>query len=124
MADDPSQTTDQKTTAMLQAFAELDTPAQQQRDAVTACLLAGLKFIGIDATQTTIIAFSAINSDQLCVELAHSIETCLANKGYGIRALSSPFIQLRDAGTQMSIDNLVNALVSFSWLLEPAGGAQ
>jgi hypothetical protein len=118
MADD-----DQKTTQMLQAFASLDTPAQQQRDAVMACLLAGLSFIGIDATQNTMLAFSAINSDQLCVELAHSIETCLADKGYGIRALSGPFIQLRAAGTQITVDNLVSALVSFSWPLQ-MGAAQ
>ncbi|HEV7919170.1 MAG TPA: hypothetical protein VGR02_00115, partial [Thermoanaerobaculia bacterium] len=113
---------DQNTTDMLQAFAALDTPAQQQRDAVTACLLAGLSFIGIDATQNTMLAFSAINSDQLCIELAHSIETCLAGRGYGIRALSGPFIQLRAAGTQISVDNLVSALVSFSWSLQAGAG--
>lgn len=112
---------EQNTTDMLQAFAALNTPGQLQRDAVMACLLSGLTFIGIDATQNTVLVFSAINSDQLCVELAHSIETCLADKGYGIRALSSPFIQLRAAGTQISIDNLVSALVSFSWPLQAEG---
>ena len=122
MADERNKSTDEQTTAMLQAFATLDTPAQQQRDAVTGCLLAGLSFIGIDATTNTTLAFSAINSDQLCVELAHSIETCLADKGYGIRALSGPFIQLRAAGTQMTIDNLISALVTFSWPLQQQTG--
>ena len=120
---DPNATSDDAhTTAMLNAAAASSTPAQQQQDAVLSCTLKGLADIGIDAQQNTIIAFSAINSDDLCVQMAISIQDCLAAKGYGIRALSVPFKQMRASGTQISISALVSALVAMSWTLQAAGG--
>lgn len=118
-----SNDTTQQTTAALQAAAASSSPQQQQRDAVLACLLQGLATIGINAQASTVIVFSAINSDQLCVTLAHSIEVCLAQKGYNIQALSGPFIQLRASGTQISVDALVTALVSISTPIQATGGS-
>ena len=110
-------------TATLQAAAAASetSPQQQQRDAVSTCVLQGLATIGINAQAATVIVFSAINSDQLCVALAHSIEKCLAGKGYDIQALSAPFIQLRADGTQISVDALVTALVSMSAPIQGGG---
>ena len=120
---DPTATPDDaQTTATLQTFAGTSTPATRQDDAVLTCTLQGLTSSGINAQQDTVIVFSAINSDDLCVEMAISIQDCLAAKGYGIRALSVPFKQMRATGTQISLSALVTALVTMSWPLQPASG--
>lgn len=121
----PSSTSTSSATAALQAAAAASTTSdqQKQRDAVLACLLQGLATIGINAQASSVIVFSAINSDALCATLAHSIEICLAQKGYNIQALTVPFQQLRANGTQVSVDALVTALVSISEPISGTGGA-
>lgn len=86
----------------------------QQRSDCLACLTAGLKQIGISPTPNAAVDFGAINSDELCEALAHSIELCLDGKGYFCAPLSTGFKQLRAAGTVVTIDDFVSGLVTLS----------
>jgi hypothetical protein len=89
------------------------TPTQHRNDCL-ACLMAGLKEIGISPTANASVDFGAINSDALCNTLAHSIEFCLDGKGYFCAPLSTGFRQLRAAGTVVTIDDFVSGLVTLS----------
>jgi hypothetical protein len=91
--------------------AAVSTPSQPRTDCL-ACLMSGLTEIGISPTVNAAVDFGAINSDDLCITLAHSIEACLDGKGYVVAPLSTGFVQLRAAGTVVTIDDFVSALVS------------
>lgn len=86
-----------------------------QQDDCQTCLLDGLEEIGINATPEMSLDFGAINSDDDCITLAHSIEACLDGKGYFVAPLSSGFIANRAAAAVVAISSLVNALVLSSW---------
>jgi hypothetical protein len=93
--------------------AAVATPTQHHDDCL-ACLMAGLKAVGIKPTANASVDFGAINSDDLCNALAHSIEFCLDGKGYFCAPLSTGFRQLRAAGTVVTIDDCVSGLVTLS----------
>jgi hypothetical protein len=76
--------------------------------------MAGLQEIGIAPTAGAAVDFGAINSDELCIVLAHSIELCLSIKGYDVDPLSTGFVQLRAAGSVVTLDDFVSALVTLS----------
>ena len=86
----------------------------QQRSDCLACLTTGLKAIGIKPNANASVDFGAINSDDLCTALAHSIELCLDGKGYFCAPLSTDFKQLRGEGTVVTIDDFVSGLVTLS----------
>jgi hypothetical protein len=89
------------------------TPTQHHDDCL-GCLMAGLKEIGISPIANASVDFGAINSDDLCNTLAHSIEFCLDGKGYFCAPLSTGFKQLRAAGTVVTIDDVVSGLMTLS----------
>ena len=89
------------------------TPSQHRADCQD-CLFTGLRDIGIHGTPTSSVDFGAINSDDDCITLAHSIETCLDGKGYFVAPLSTGFVQLRAAGSVVSVTNIVDGLVQAS----------
>jgi len=91
----------------------VNTPSQPRTDCL-ACLMGGLTEIGMPPTSDAAVDFGAINSDDLCIVLAHSIEACLDGKGYVCAPLSTGFVQLRAAATIVTIDDFVSALVSLS----------
>jgi len=86
----------------------------QQRNDCQACTMAGLKAIGISPTPNASVDFGAINSDDLCIALAHSIELCLDGKGYFCAPLSTGFKQLRAAGTVVTLADFVSGVVTLS----------
>jgi len=85
-----------------------------QRDDCQACLEQGLEFIGEPANPNAAVDFGAINSDDLCISLAHSIEECLDGKGYFVAPLSPGFIQSRANGSVVSFSVVVDSLVTLS----------
>jgi len=87
-----------------------------QRDDCQACLEQGLQFIGIDPNPNAAIDFGAINSDDLCISMAHSIEACLDAKGYFVAPLSTGFVQCRAAESVVPFSDAVDALVTQSHL--------
>ena len=85
-----------------------------QRDDCQSCLESGLKFIGINPNPDAAIDFGAINSDDLCISMAHCIEACLDAKGYFVAPLSVGFLQCRAAGTVVPFNSAVDAIVTQS----------
>jgi len=108
--DDPKNTTDTSSAAFVAA---VTTPSQHRTDCM-ACLMSGLEEIGIKPTTAAAVDFGAINSDDDCITLAHSIEACLDGKGYVVAPLSTGFVQLRAKGSVVTIDDFVSGLVSVS----------
>lgn len=108
--DVPTNTTDTSGTAFVAA---VTTPSQHRTDCM-ACLMSGLEEIGIKPTTAAAVDFGAINSDDDCITLAHSIEACLDGKGYVVAPLSTGFVQLRAKGSVVTIDDFVSGLVSVS----------
>jgi hypothetical protein len=95
------------------AAASTVTPSQQKTDCQD-CLFSGLRDIGITSTTNGSVDFGAINSDDDCITLAHSIEACLDEKGYFVAPLSTGFVQLRAAGAVVPVPNIVDGLVTAS----------
>jgi hypothetical protein len=91
----------------------LSAPSQHRNDCL-ACLMGGLTDIGIQPSEDAAVDFGAINSDELCIVFAHSIEACLDGKGYMCAPLSTGFIQLRALGSVVTIDDFVSSLVTLS----------
>lgn len=102
-------------------MAQAAAPADTQQQACAECLTVGLQSIGIKPSPNDTIDFGAIDSDDLCIALAHGIEQCLDGKGYLIKPLSASFINLRATGARLTITALTTALVQLSW---SAGGTE
>ena len=85
-----------------------------QRDDCQSCLEQGLQFIGITPNTNAAVDFGAINSDDLCISMAHCIEACLDAKGYFVAPLSTGFVQSRAAGAVVPFSDFVDALVTQS----------
>jgi hypothetical protein len=108
----PPAKADEATQTLMQQAAA---PTNAQQNACLDCLLQGLSAIGINAPANATIDFGAVDSDDLCAALAHSIEQCLFAKGWNVKPLAASFINLRATGARVTIVALTNALVKLSW---------
>ena len=89
----------------------------QHREACLACLLDGLKSIGIRGDVNAAIDFSAIGNAgnySLVDSFAHAIEACLDGKGYIVASLVDGFRSLHDKGNVVNINDAVTSLVAIS----------
>ena len=91
-------------------------------DVTIDCVIAGLKNIGIKADANTIIDFGAIDSDNLCVAMAHTIESCMAAKGWLVKPLSADLTFLRKQGRKAPVTQLAQDIAKFSMPISSIGG--
>jgi hypothetical protein len=95
-------------------FSQAAASPDKHRKDCQDCLNQGLTSVGIHPLPNASIDFGAINSDQICFDFAHAIESCLDGKGYQIGALSGDFKDDRANKLVIKIDDFVSALVTLS----------
>ncbi|HYM60217.1 MAG TPA: hypothetical protein VEZ11_04925 [Thermoanaerobaculia bacterium] len=86
------------------------------------CVIAGLAFIGIKADANTSVDFGAIDSDALCVSMAHAIESCMAAQGWIVKPLSSDLKLLRKQQRRAPVSQLASNVATYSVPASSVGG--
>lgn len=96
-------------TATMLSFANppMTEDAQQVAD---ECARQGFATVGVVIhAPSDVIDFARFDT-QSCVDLANSIELCVASKGFEVPSLAGTFDVMREQGTQITFANFVKAL--------------
>ena len=96
-------------TATLLAFA--NPLAGDPEPIARECVSVGLETIGIHGPfePDFLIDFGGLSRDD-CIDFANAIEICVGTKGFGVPALSGPFVIMHEKGITITFANLVKAI--------------